>query len=324
MPRSYPLRSYACGTCGGSHPTERCPTTNPLEWCGICRKMTNHKTKTCYYQPRVELEEKIGQATTFKRPKPVLGTQSPLPGTTGVCMAKVGEYETQIVPSIPYGEEGYYTDGVYEEEITQSLMTMGLGRGRAQDSYARRNPGQNGACYRCAGDHFIRDCPIEFSKKGNREPPWPRVLRYCGGCGIDHLSRDCPSKLKEMGTQGKATLHYVELVEELEENETIPLRVVTRAQAQQQEQQPKKEGIKKKPRRRTRRKASGKVASLENSQLGDHRSEAKRIHKESLERNSKTSSRGSILLEKVNENLESLLKAFEGRISKETILPKNL
>ena len=53
-------------------------------------------------------------------------------------------------------------------------------------------------------------------------------------------------------------------------------------------------------------------------------SEAERIHKESLEGSSKTSSGGSVLLEKVNENLESLLKAFEGRISKETILPNNL
>ena len=138
-------------------------------------------------------------------------------------MAEVGEYETQIVPSIPYGEEGYYTDGIYEEEITQSLMTMGLGRGRSQDAFARRNLGQNGACYRCAGDHFIRDCPIEASEKGNREPPWPRVLRYCGGCGIDHLSRGCSNKPKEIGTQGKATLHYVEIIKEPEENEQFHL-----------------------------------------------------------------------------------------------------
>ena len=60
-----------------------------------------------------------------------------------------------------------------------------------------------------------------------------------------------------MGNQGKTTLHYVEVVEASESNETIPLRVVTRAQAQQQEeQQPEKEGIKRKPRRRTQRKAS--------------------------------------------------------------------
>ena len=53
-------------------------------------------------------------------------------------------------------------------------------------------------------------------------------------------------------------------------------------------------------------------------------SEVERIQRESLEGNSKTSSGGSVLLEKVNENLESLLKAFEGRISKEMVLPDNL
>ena len=29
--RSYPLRQYSCGTCGGNYPMERCPTTNPLK-----------------------------------------------------------------------------------------------------------------------------------------------------------------------------------------------------------------------------------------------------------------------------------------------------
>ena len=53
-------------------------------------------------------------------------------------------------------------------------------------------------------------------------------------------------------------------------------------------------------------------------------SEVEMIHKESLERNSKTNSGGLVLLERVNENLESLLKAFEGRISKETNLRENL
>ena len=43
-----------------------------------------------------------------------------------------------------------------------------------------------------------------------------------------------------MGTQGKTTLHYVEVVETCEANETVPLRVVTRAQAQQQDQPAKK------------------------------------------------------------------------------------
>ena len=82
--------------------------------------------------------------------------------------------------------------------------------------------------------------------------------------------------------------------------------------------------MKKKPRKRTRRKASNKAVSIDHSQAGGQINEAERIPRGSLEENSKTSSGGSILLEKVNENLESLLKAFEGRISKETVLPNNL
>lgn len=39
---------------------------------------------------------------------------------------------------------------------------------------------------------------------------------------------------------------------------------------------------------------------------------------------SKTSSRGSILLEKVNKNLKVLLKAFEARIKLDTFIPKHL
>ena len=102
-------------------------------------------------------------------------------------MAKVNEYDNQLVPYVPYHDDGYYTNIMYEEDLTQPLMIMGTGWGRAPDAFARRNPISNGACYQCEGDHFIRDCPIESSKRGNREPPWPRVLRLCGGCGIDHL-----------------------------------------------------------------------------------------------------------------------------------------
>ena len=66
------------------------------------------------------------------------------------------------------------------------------------------------------------------------------------------------------------------------------------------------------------------MLSPENSQIGSNISEAEQMHKKSLDATSKTSSGGSILLEKVNENLESLLKAFEGQISKKTILLENL
>ena len=68
-----------------------------------------------------------------------------------------------------------------------------------------------------------------------------------------------------MGTQGKTTLHYVEVVETCEANEIVPLRVVTRAQAQQQDPLVEKQELKKKPRKRTRRKASNKTASIDHS-----------------------------------------------------------
>ena len=43
-----------------------------------------------------------------------------------------------------------------------------------------------------------------------------------------------------------------------------------------------------------------------------------------LETISKTNSRSLVLLKRMNENSKSLLKAFKGRITLETILPTNL
>ena len=145
--RSYPMRSYTCGTCGGPHPTKRFPTTNPLKWCDVCQKMTNNETKNCYYQLRAKSKERLGQVATFERPKPVLGDQPPLLGTTRVRMVEFMEYNNQLVSSIPYGDEGYYTYGIYEEDLNQSLMIMGMRRGRTLDAFTRRNPISNGTCY---------------------------------------------------------------------------------------------------------------------------------------------------------------------------------
>ena len=72
-----------------------------------------------------------------------------------------------------------------------------------------------------------------------------------------------------------------------------------------------------------RRKASNKASSPKNSQQGeDHTAQNKKEAK--TEVGSKTSSGGSILLEKVNENLESLLRALKGRVTLKTTLPTNL
>ena len=87
----------------------------------------------------MEQEVRGEQAGTTKRPRPVLGAQPPLPGTTAVRLAEVKKYDTpnQLVPMEPYGDEGYYTKGVYEEDTIQPVMIMGAGRGRAPDAFAR-------------------------------------------------------------------------------------------------------------------------------------------------------------------------------------------
>ena len=72
-----------------------------------------------------------------------------------------------------------------------------------------------------------------------------------------------------------------------------------------------------------RRTAPNKASSPKNSQQGENHitQKEKQIESKTV---SKTNFGGLVLLEKVNENLESLLKAFKGRIAAETILPRNL
>ena len=151
------MRSYTCGTCGGPHPMERCPTTSPVKWCNVCQKMTNHETKNFYYWLRAKFEERIGQAATFERPKPVLWAQPPFPSAIGVRMTEVGEFDmpNQLVPSMPYHDDGYYTDGIYEEDYNWPLMIMDTGRGRTLDAFAWHNFVSNETCYCCECDHFI-------------------------------------------------------------------------------------------------------------------------------------------------------------------------
>ena len=47
-------------------------------------------------------------------------------------MAEVREFDipNQLVPSVAYHDDGYYTDGIYEEDYNEPLMIMGTGSGR--------------------------------------------------------------------------------------------------------------------------------------------------------------------------------------------------
>ena len=46
------------------------------------------------------------------------------------------DISNQLVPLVPYHEDGYYTDGIYEEDYNQPLMIMSTGRGRTLDAFA--------------------------------------------------------------------------------------------------------------------------------------------------------------------------------------------
>ena len=99
------------------------------------------------------------------------------------------------------------------------------------------------------------------------------MLRYYGSYGIVNLSKDCPTKLKEIGTPRKTKLHYVEIIEEPEENERIPLRIVTRAQAQKHDpQQLEIAEVTKKIKKKTRRKVPNKTSSPVSSPVEDNQS----------------------------------------------------
>ena len=153
---------------------ERCPTTNPLKWCEICRRMTNHETRECYCYPRGYNDARNKQPTTranlnvMERARPVLGTQPPLPRTTEVRYVE-REMEApcnDIVLATPYSIEeppmGYEYLG--DSNPSQSFILMDAKRGNQVDAYTKKGPKLSGAlgpCSRCHGDHWVRDCPIE-------------------------------------------------------------------------------------------------------------------------------------------------------------------
>ena len=68
-------------------------------------------------------------------------------------------------------------------------------------------------CYRCQGDHLVRDCPLDPANTGNNVPNMiPNVEQnlnqapqgYCIDCGRKHLFQDCPQHLDR---KGKATVN---------------------------------------------------------------------------------------------------------------------
>ena len=69
-------------------------------------------------------------------------------------------------------------------------MLMDIERGHRANSFAKKGPQPSGAlgpCFRCHGDHWVRDFPMDQLEKGvTSESHWPRVPHYCEDFGIEH------------------------------------------------------------------------------------------------------------------------------------------
>ena len=95
-------------------------------------------------------------------------------------------------------------------------------------------------CIDCGVDHWAMDCPHRQVPTQQPEeintPFWP-IERYCVGCCEEHFPKDCSLRPREDKGKGKMPLLYASVVPSpltsQDENETIPLRVITRAQTRE-------------------------------------------------------------------------------------------
>ncbi|KAH7295271.1 hypothetical protein KP509_27G040800 [Ceratopteris richardii] len=218
-----------CYTCGGDHMANICPMQNQnirernAPYCTIERKYTNHTAQDCPYNRQAPYYIPQQQYQVPYRPQPVLGNQPPAPANVIPVKYAVGEENPNralvpLTPLIPdndshahssdYSHEGsphaYYTESpehseIYSYQYEVPPMEQNWEPEYSNVMYTNPNPrpqlrqmrpqAPRGSCFRCQGDHFIRDCP---------RPPSPSqghaitIQACCADCGKDHLPRDCP------------------------------------------------------------------------------------------------------------------------------------
>ena len=337
---SYPLRQYFCEFCEDNHPTNRCPSAYPLKWCDICWEMTNHESRECYHCPRLVHARKLEQPSQVfpiasHREKPIVGMQLPLLSTSN--MRTVEAEGTMLLEgkrpkmsnhgkNISLRNASSYASS---HENNQPLMQRETEKGHVLEGHAQNTSPLSESIEPCMEDpknHGKRDHHAkQVEKAAPREAAWPKVLRYCSACGNDHLSSDCPLRPVPREPLKETSLNMVETIPSPSNIETTSLNIVTRAQAKQQDvKEPDTLETKTKPKKRKRRKTK-KPPKSDDEENGNKNSNELQNEPQILpEEISKTSSGGSVLMEKVNENLEALLKAFDARITSNTVLPPKL
>ncbi|KAH7297202.1 hypothetical protein KP509_26G058600 [Ceratopteris richardii] len=117
----------------------------------------------------------------------------------------------------------------WEPEYSNVMYTNPIPRPQLRQM---RPQAPRGSCFRCQGDHFIRDCP---------HPPSPSqgqvitIQAFCPECGKDHLPRDCP---RNPSSAPKITpINVVGLVADSSSSSSnvAPIQAVTRAEALKQD-----------------------------------------------------------------------------------------
>lgn len=121
---------------------------------------------------------------------------------------------------------------------------------KAYTPQSQVQPTALGPCYECSGPHLVRDCPQRRRPPNTGTGPpvtttprmqFPPIERYYTGCSVEHLPKDCLIKPADpAASKGNVTLNLVSVIPSPTtsetEGETVPIRVVTRAQKHAQAQ----------------------------------------------------------------------------------------
>ena len=197
-----------------------------------------------------------------------------------------------------------------------------------------------GPCYNCGENHWIRDCPYPRKDRPQPTTAVQPLARFCIDCGVKHFVQDCPLHPDK---KGKTSLNFIEPLPSTdtpgssESDKVVPLKAITRAQAQanaekrkeKEETEPeatpsesteKSRGTWKQ--RRARRVASKKKraemeqAAIQETKQQTQEGEPKISQKDTSNetKQNKEQSAGSVLVDKVHEPLDALLKAYEARL----------
>ena len=192
---------------------------------------------------------------------------------------------------------------------------------------------QSGPCFKSGGDHSIRDCPHQKQTQGPSRPRFFPIERHYPMCCVDHFPKDCPSKLVERtAVPPKTSLILVEVIPSPVTSkidvEDVSIKVITRSKAVKEAQVQAieiSENPKEKVKCRVRQKPCLKRTKNKKNKNDESPEEPNKSNgKTRVSNSSKTSSGGSVIVDKVLEPLQAALDAYNSRIATLQELPKKL